>query len=137
MKAPESPPPVAPMGRPRPDPELIEAFGRAVRRKFAEQAAREQAESEARRRAILPIVRQAVADARDQQVCGRAWLFGSYAWGQPGVRSDVDILAEDCPDSILLASIVGRACQLDVHVIEAESAPSSLRDRAMKEGLPL
>lgn len=137
MKAPESPHPVVPAGRPGPDPELIEAFGRAVRRNFAEQAAREQAEAEARRGAVLPVVRQAIARARLQSACGRAWLFGSYAWGQPGVRSDVDILAEDCPDPFLVASIVGRACNLDVHVIDTSDAPASLRDRAMSDGVAL
>ncbi len=135
MKAPAPPRPV--VGSDRPDPELIEAFGRAVRRNFAEQVAREEAESQARREKVLPIVRQAVECARGEGACGRAWLFGSYAWGRPGARSDVDILAEECPDPFLLASIVGRACSLDVHVIDAKDAPASLRDRAMAEGLPV
>lgn len=135
MKAPAPPQPV--VGSDRPDPELIEAFGRAVRRNFAEQVAREEAEAEARREKVVPIVRQAVERARREGACRSAWLFGSYAWGRPGGRSDVDILAEDCPDPILVASIVGRACSLDVHVIDAKDAPASLRDRVMAEGLPL
>lgn len=135
MKAP--PRPAIPSGRTGPDPELVEAFGRAVRRNFAAQAAREEAASEARRQAVFPVVRQAIERARNEGACGRAWLFGSYAWGRPGERSDVDILAEDCPDPFWVSSIVGRACLLDVHVVDAKDAPTSLRERAVTEGLPL
>jgi predicted nucleotidyltransferase len=137
MKAPASPHPVEPSGGAGPDPELVRAFGRAVRRNFAEQIAREEAEAETRRQRVVPVVRQAIERARNEGACGRAWLFGSYAWDRPGERSDVDILVENCPDPILVASIVGRACSLDVHVIDTREAPASLRDRAVAQGLPL
>ncbi|HXJ19176.1 MAG TPA: nucleotidyltransferase domain-containing protein [Polyangia bacterium] len=125
------------MTREQPDPELVKAFGRAVRRKFEQDIVREQAAAEARRAAVLPAVRAAIAQARAQRACGRAWLFGSYAWGTPGERSDVDILAEDCPDPFLVASIVGRAAGIDAHVIDRKDAPASLALRATGEGLPL
>ena len=120
-----------------PDPELVKAFSRAVRRHFTDQIARERKEAEIRRAAIVPLVREAVARAREEGRCGRAWLFGSYAWGEPGDRSDVDILVDGCADDIAVASLVGRACGRDVHVIDWADAPDSLRDRASAEGLPL
>src|SRR5258708_1937253 len=107
-----------------PDPDLVKAFGRAVRRHFEEEIARENAQGEARRSLAMPALREAIARARADGACGRAWLFGSYAWGQPGERSDVDILAESCADPFLVASIVGRACKLDVHVIDRATAPT-------------
>jgi predicted nucleotidyltransferase len=122
----------------KPDPELLEAFGRAVHRHFEEEIARERAESEARRVMVLPAVRRGVEQARAEGACGRAWLFGSYAWGEPSERSDVDILAQHCADPFRVASIVGRACALDaVHVIDWASAPQSLRDRVVEDGQPL
>jgi hypothetical protein len=36
-----------------------------------------------------------------------------------------------------IASIVGRACGVDVHVIDAAEAPESLKARVLAEGLPL
>ncbi len=121
----------------RPHPDLVLAFGRAVRRRFEDEIARERAASQARRDAVIPAVRAGVAQARAEHACGRAWLFGSYAWGQPGERSDVDVLAEDCPDPFMVASIIGRAAGLDAHVIERSEAPPSLIERAIKDGLPL
>ena len=120
-----------------PDPELVKAFHRTVRRHFAEQIAREREAAELRRVTVVPLVRQAVARARQEGRCKRAWLFGSYAWGEPGERSDVDILVEGCADPIAIASLVGRAYGRDVHVIDWADAPDSLRRRVSDEGLPL
>jgi predicted nucleotidyltransferase len=120
-----------------PDPELVKAFNHTVRRHFAAQIAREREEAEVRRGAVVPLVRQAVARARAEGRCERVWLFGSYAWGEPGDRSDVDILVEGCADSIALASLIGRACERDVHVIDGADALDSLRGRVSAEGLPL
>jgi hypothetical protein len=36
-----------------------------------------------------------------------------------------------------IASIVGRACGLDVHVVDSTEAPESLKARVAAEGLPL
>ncbi|HVU51470.1 MAG TPA: nucleotidyltransferase domain-containing protein [Polyangia bacterium] len=64
-------------------------------------------------------------------------MFGSYAWGEPGERSDVDVFVEGRTDTMAIASIVGRACGVDVHVIDAAEAPESLKARVLAEGLPL
>ena len=120
-----------------PDPAALQDFHRAVRRHFEAQIASERSASVMRKAAVIPRVRDGVERARAQGLCGRAWLFGSYAWGQPGERSDVDIFVEGRSDTIAIASIVGRACGLDVHVVDSDEAPESLRARVASEGQPL
>ena len=118
-----------------PDAELVRAFGRAVRAHFEEEVAKEREQAEARRSAVFPCVRAALARARAEGLCGGAWLFGSYAWGEPGERSDVDLLVDGCADPLAVASLVGRACSLDVYVIEMSEAPLSLRKRVFDDGV--
>ena len=120
-----------------PDPDLVRAFGRAVRAHFEEEVANERAQAEARRAAVLPQVRAALARARADGLCGGAWLFGSYAWGEPGERSDIDLLVENCADPFMVASLVGRVCGRDVHVVEMSEAPLSLKERVRADGVPL
>jgi predicted nucleotidyltransferase len=120
-----------------PDPDLVRAFGRAVRAHFEQEVAKELEQAEARRKVVLPCLRSALADARSQGLCGDAWLFGSYAWGRPGERSDIDLLVDGCADPFVVASVVGRACGLDVHVIELTEAPVSLKERVRADGVPL
>jgi predicted nucleotidyltransferase len=121
----------------RPDPDLVRAFGRAVRAHFEDEVAKERAQASARRVAVLPDVRAGLARARAAGLCTKAWLFGSYAWGEPGERSDIDLLVEDCADPMMVASLVGRACGLDVHVIDLSEAPESLRERVRADGVSL
>jgi len=121
----------------RPDPDLVRAFGRAVRAHFEKELAKERGQAEARRAAVVPRVHAALERARADGLCGGAWLFGSYAWGEPGERSDVDLLVEDCADTFMVASLVGRGCERDVHVIEMSEAPPSLKERVHKDGVPL
>jgi predicted nucleotidyltransferase len=116
------------------DPELYRAFCRAVRRKIARDLETEAASPAERRERVRVVLGRALEQARDRGLCRAAWLFGSYAWGEPGERSDVDILAEECTDPEALASIVGRATGTDVHVVPLEDAPASLRERVLAEG---
>jgi predicted nucleotidyltransferase len=120
-----------------PDPELLKAFGLAIRRNFAEQIANEREAAAHRRATVVPLVRAAIARARAEGWCGAAWLFGSYAWGEPGERSDVDIFVEGRRDTFAIASLVGRACGLDVHVVDSAEAPETLRQRVLTEGQAL
>ena len=120
-----------------PDPDLVRAFGRAMRAHFEEELAKEREQAEARRAAVLPQIREALGRARADGLCGGAWLFGSYAWGEPGERSDIDLLVDNCADPFMVASLVGRACGRDVHVIEMAEAPSSLKARVREDGVPL
>jgi predicted nucleotidyltransferase len=122
---------------PLPDPALLRALHHAVRRHFEEEIELEQAAAADRKAAIVPLVREAIARARAGGLCRAAWLFGSYAWGEPGQRSDVDILVEGRADTLAIASLVGRACGLDVHVVDEAEAPESLKVRVAAEGLAL
>ena len=67
--------------------------------------------------------------------CGRVWLFGSFAWGRPGERSDIDLLVEG--DDGEVAWEVSRACHREVHAIALQRAPDSLRERVLAEGVLL
>ncbi len=119
------------------DPSLLAAFREAVRAHLAEELEAERRSAEALRARVVPVVREALAGARRVGLCGEVWLFGSYAWGMPSDRSDVDLLAASCPDPEALASVVGRATGTDVHVVPAETAPRTLTDRVEAEGVPL
>jgi predicted nucleotidyltransferase len=120
-----------------PDPDLLRAFRRAVQGHFERELVDERGRAEALRTAVLRGVRAAVERARAEGLCSAAWLFGSYAWGQPGERSDVDLLVEDAADPFVVASVVGRACGRDVHVVAMSEAPASLKKRAREDGVRL
>ena len=89
------------------------------------------------RHALMPPLREAVASLRARGGIGRAWLFGSYAWGKPSEESDVDVLVEGCADVLTVAGEIGSATRLDVHVLERAQAPAELVARVDAEGLPL
>jgi predicted nucleotidyltransferase len=117
--------------------ELLRAFRARVRETVERDLAREAAASEALSAEVLPKLRESVGRAREEGECGRAWLFGSFAWGEPGERSDIDLLVESCPDPDGLAGKVWRACDRPVHVVELRSAPQSLVDRVLADGIEL
>lgn len=120
-----------------PDSQLLRAFREAVRAKIARDLEAERAQAAERRSRVLPLIARGLQDARGRGLCGAAWLFGSYAAGEPSERSDVDLLVEGCSDPTLLAAVVGRQTGTDVHVIDMAEAPASLRERVLAEGLPL
>jgi predicted nucleotidyltransferase len=120
-----------------PDPALLRALRERARATIAADVQRERAASEALQARVLPEVRRGVDEARGEGLCRRAWLFGSFAWGLPADRSDVDLLVEGCPDPFLLAAVVSRRCGRDVHAVELERAPESLRSRVLADGTPL
>lgn len=108
-----------------------------IRARFERDVAEERARGDALHRAVVPRVEAAVAAARADGDCARAWLIGSFAWGSPVNGSDVDLVVEGCAEPFRLASRVTAACGRDVHVIELEAAPKSLRERALLDGRPL
>lgn len=112
-------------------------FRAAVRANIERQLARETAESDARRIDVVTWLRSELVDARSDGEVGQAWLFGSFAWGQPGERSDVDVLVEDCPEPFRLAARISAAFDRDAHVIQRESAPESILQRVLAEGVRL
>lgn len=119
------------------DDPLLRAFARRVRETVARDLERERAESELLRQTVLPKVRDGIAEARARGDCGEAWLFGSFAWGQPGERSDLDLLVSGCSDPDALAGRLWRACGRAVHVIDRAHAPPALVQRVLAEGLRL
>lgn len=114
---------------------LLRAFRERVDAKIRADLAAEEQTAQALREQVLAAVRGAVEAARREGPCGRVWLFGSFAWGQPGERSDIDLLVEG--DDTELARRVERACGRDVHAIRMAEAPASLRERVLAHGLPL
>ncbi len=119
----------------RPDPDgLLAAFARTVREKIAQDVERERVAAEKARAGVARAAREAIGEARRRGLCGRAWLFGSFAWGQPGERSDVDVLVEAARDPDAVAALLGEACGRDVHVLRRETAPEALVARALSEG---
>lgn len=117
--------------------EELATFRRAIRAKIERDLAREQRDAQARRERVVPAVRRGVEQARSAGLLTRAWLFGSYAWGAPGERSDIDLLVADGLDPEHIAAVVGRDIALDVHVVRLEEAPDSLRERVLREGIAL
>ena len=116
---------------------LLIAFRERVLAGIREQLARESASAETRRAEVVPIVFSAIARARSEGRCGRAWLFGSFAWGSPQERSDVDVLVEGCAEPDSLAGEIWRVADRPVHVVEIERAAPSLVERVLSEGHPL
>ena len=119
------------------DPVLLTGFREAVRAKIRRDLEQEEATARTLREQVLPGVRQAIASARASGLCTRVWLFGSFAWGRPSDRSDVDLLVEGCADPDRLGGLVALRCGRDVHVIEWEQAPESLRTRVLEQGTVL
>ncbi len=100
--------------------------------------AREDAVARELRARIAPVLRTAVEAARAAGLLGgRAWLIGSYAWGQPTVASDVDLLVESAADRGALAARISEAVGLDVDVIRVREADPALLPHLQREGMPL
>jgi predicted nucleotidyltransferase len=114
-------------------------YRRAVDRHFAEQIADEQRAGAEARAAMQPRVRDAVARARAAGACGRAWLFGSFAYGVPHAESDVDVMVEGLREfptdfAVRIGADLG---DIHIHVVPFETASASLRARVLAEGVEL
>lgn len=106
-------------------------------RKIEADLEREHAEAGELRGRVLPPLRSAIGRLRGEGRCGEVWLFGSYAWGAPTPRSDVDLLVRGGGDVFALAGELGAVVGRDVHAVPFEDAPESLRQRALADGLAL
>jgi predicted nucleotidyltransferase len=112
-------------------------FRRRVIEGIEADLAREKEQAEALRASVVPAVAKRVAAARYEGRCARAWLFGSFAWGDPTERSDVDLLVERCAEPDAFAAEVWRHIDRAVHVVEIERAPASLVERVLESGKAL
>lgn len=112
-----------------------EAFREAVLAKIRRDLEAEARTSARLRTERLSLLRGLVLSARADGVCGEVVLFGSYAWGQPTERSDVDLLIEG--DTRELAWRVGRTLGCEVDAWRIQDAPETLVERARAEGIAL
>jgi predicted nucleotidyltransferase len=119
------------------DAELLKAFREAVLAKIRRDLAEEDRHAASLRESMLPRLKKVIRLARKRGACRRAWLFGSFAWGKPTDRSDVNLLAEDCPDPFRLASTAAKVCDRDFLVVDLKDAPDTLRERVLADGMPL
>ncbi|MBC7793588.1 MAG: nucleotidyltransferase domain-containing protein [Clostridia bacterium] len=119
------------------DGALYRAFRRTVIAKIERDLAAERLAATKVLELTMPRVRSSVGEARRQRLCTRAWLFGSFAWGQPTGRSDIDLLLADCLDPDTVAVMVGHVVGRPVHVLKLEEAPASLVERALRDGVPI
>lgn len=113
------------------------AYASAVRKRIAEQVSRESEQSRTRPEQMLQRLEPAVQAARATTGAGKVWLFGSFAWGEPDVHSDVDLLVENLRAVDAFAYLVSKECGVQVHAVSLTDAPETLVDRAMAEGVPL
>jgi predicted nucleotidyltransferase len=112
-------------------------FRRCVIAGIEADLARETQQAEALRGSVVPVVVERIEQARRAGRCARVWLFGSFAWGEPRERSDVDLLVEGCADPDALAADVWRHVERAVHVVALERAPASLVERVLESGKAL
>lgn len=112
-------------------------FRDAVRAQLQRDLEAERARARERERRVRPLLARAIEQGRSQGQCTEAWLFGSYAWGMPTERSDLDILAAGCRDPVALAVTLGELTGLDAHVVSLEKCEPSLLARVLAEGLRL
>jgi predicted nucleotidyltransferase len=115
--------------------ELFAAFRRRIDEKIEADLRREHELSEQLRASLLPLLEREVALARAAGVCKRVWLFGSFAWGAPEPRSDIDLLVEG--DDSALARRVEKALGREVHALGLQEAPAELVERALARGVVL
>jgi predicted nucleotidyltransferase len=118
--------------------ELLEAVHARVRANVEAQLARENAIADTLTARNVPSVRKAIAEARNAgEVSGRVWLIGSYAWGQPDARSEIDLLMETCPNRFGMMQRIEDAVGLDVDVILVDEADPRLLPHLQREGILL
>jgi predicted nucleotidyltransferase len=115
--------------------QLLAAFRRRIDAKIQADLAEEDRVAQALREQVLTTVRSEISKARDQGLSGRIWLFGSFAWGQPGPTSDIDVLVEG--DDASVARLIAKTTGREVHAIRVDEAPATLMDRVVTEGILL
>jgi predicted nucleotidyltransferase len=87
-------------------------------------------------RRLLP---SAVEALKSRFGCERVVLFGSLSTGEVHAGSDVDLWVEGLAAARHFEAMAATSARLGVQVdlVRAEDAPSSLRERVVAEGVPL
>lgn len=96
------------------------------------------------RRDLLLTHRAAILRIAEEHGASNVRVFGSVARGEDDERSDIDLLVDMEPDRslfdhaallIALQELLGSAVQVDV--VSARGLKTRIRDRIMKEAVPL
>lgn len=81
----------------------------------------------------------AAACLREPHGATKVWLFGSLAWGKTRADSDVDLAVEGLSAGEYWRSLAELSdlfgCNVDL--VRIETADAGLRERILREGLPL
>jgi predicted nucleotidyltransferase len=88
---------------------------------------------------IRGLVNSEVAALLAEGVARRAWLIGSLAWGNFGVRSDVDLVLEELAIDRIGATSerIASRVHASVDVLRIEEIPAAFRRRVLAEGVEL
>lgn len=100
----------------------------------------EERERAARRAdALRARAREAARRMVEDHGAARVWLFGSLAWGEPHLRSDVDLFVEGLDGGALSAAYRAAedAVGAPVDLVRAEEASPGLAERVRAEGVLL
>lgn len=99
------------------------------------QRARRQAAGADRHRELKAVLEIAVG-VLSQLGARRIWVFGSFARGDPGPDSDLDLAVEGLSATALIEALarIWQHTSLPVDLVSMESAPDSLRERVLAEG---
>jgi len=118
-------------------PEAMDGYRRSALAREMEQ----QQETEQRRQAAWSIARRAARLLKEEFEATRVVAFGSLAHGAWfGARSDIDLAAEGIPPQVFWrawCSLDRLDPTFDVELVAIESAPESLRDEIVHQGVAL
>ena len=97
-----------------------------------------QATEERERLGILNVLKTTLPAMAKEIDCGRVWVIGSVAWGDFGVRSDVDLVLENSQGMANRAEVGHRISKLvsrEVDVLALDQLTESFRHRVLNEGI--
>ncbi len=97
-----------------------------------------QAEGEGARLEILEALKTTAAGLSNELHLGRVWAIGTVAWGDFGVRSDVDLVLEHgelTAARVEFADRIGAIVGREVDVLVLGQLSASFQRRVLEEGI--
>jgi predicted nucleotidyltransferase len=103
----------------------------ALQRQAAETRAADERRADRLRGSVVEILRAGLPQG------GRAWIFGSLAWGGFGERSDLDLALSGVEQgrALALELSLSRALGVEVDLLSLEDLPPPFRARILEDGL--
>ena len=123
-----------------PDLPNLEPYRAAWRARTARQAAAREAETETRRKAAEALLPRLVEHLTTRYAVRRITLVGSFARGDSGPESDIDLVVEGLPPTAFFkagAELERLAGDWDIDLIPLEDATERLRNAMDEEGVTL